>query len=90
MRYLCCFIVQCCDHPYIVDSSLQPSLIAGLSPDQGVEVGVKASGKLRLLNDILSRIRDQRLKALVLFQVYWLLIMKFSVDNVLFKNCAYI
>lgn len=53
----------------MVAPSLQSSVIKGLTQDQVLEIGIEASGKLKLLYEILSKIRNLRLRALVLFQV---------------------
>ena len=70
---------QCCNHPYIIDESLQPLLLKGLEkveyPSQKekavayLNVGIKASGKLQLLDSMLTELRKNRLRALILFQV---------------------
>ncbi|KAJ8441638.1 hypothetical protein Cgig2_025805 [Carnegiea gigantea] len=62
---------KCCDHPYIVDRSLQASLIGGLTNptlDAVLDLGTRASGKLTLLDEILSEFRNLGLKVLILFQ----------------------
>lgn len=60
---------QCCSHPYIVDASVQALLIKGLQAPEALNVGIKASGKLQLLDMILSKIGRLNLRVLVLFQV---------------------
>ncbi|KAL1088226.1 hypothetical protein V6Z11_D08G236400 [Gossypium hirsutum] len=59
---------KCCDHPYVVDESLQMRLTKGLKDVEFLDVGIKASGKLQLLDAILLEIKKQELKVLVLFQ----------------------
>ncbi|XAR59731.1 DNA helicase [Bertholletia excelsa] len=60
---------KCCDHPYIVDQSLQGLLTEGLPGiEYLLDVGIKASGKLHLLDTILSEIKNQGLRVVILFQ----------------------
>ncbi|XP_074307801.1 uncharacterized protein LOC141642771 isoform X2 [Silene latifolia] len=60
---------KCCDHPYIVNPSLRKSLLPeNPSQDAALDMGVKASGKLQLLDKLLSEFRNQGLKVLILFQ----------------------
>ncbi|KAH9614916.1 hypothetical protein KSS87_023646 [Heliosperma pusillum] len=60
---------KCCDHPYIVNPSLRKSLLPENPPqDAALDMGVKASGKLQLLDKLLSEFRNQGLKVLILFQ----------------------
>jgi hypothetical protein len=75
----CCISWQCCNHPYIIEESLQPLLLKGLEeveyPSQKekavayLNVGIKASGKLQLLDSMLTELRKNKLRALILFQV---------------------
>ncbi|XP_009618970.1 helicase protein MOM1-like isoform X3 [Nicotiana tomentosiformis] len=58
---------KCCDHPYILDPFLQP-FNKGLSPAEILEVGIKASGKLHLLDKMLSEMRPRQHRVVVLFQ----------------------
>ncbi|KAL9244340.1 hypothetical protein vseg_018127 [Gypsophila vaccaria] len=60
---------KCCDHPYIVNPSLRQSLLPEHpSQDASLDMGIKASGKLRLLDKLLSEFRNQGLKVVILFQ----------------------
>ncbi|XP_039052333.1 helicase protein MOM1-like [Hibiscus syriacus] len=59
---------KCCDHPYGVDQSLQMLLTKGLQELEFLEVGIKASGKLQLLDAMLWEIKKRELKVLILFQ----------------------
>ncbi|KAL2938417.1 Helicase protein MOM1 [Bienertia sinuspersici] len=59
---------KCCDHPYIADLVLQRSLVGGLSSDAMMDLGIKASGKLYLLEKLLSEFKNLELKVLILFQ----------------------
>ncbi|KAK8679012.1 hypothetical protein V6N13_144484 [Hibiscus sabdariffa] len=59
---------KCCDHPYDVDQSLQTLLTKGLQEVEILDVGIKASAKLQLLDAMLWEIKKQESKVLVLFQ----------------------
>ncbi|KAK4779507.1 hypothetical protein SAY87_015613 [Trapa incisa] len=59
---------KCCDHPYLVDTDLQQLLVKDLPVDQYLDVGIKASGKLQLLDKLLLELRNRGLRALILFQ----------------------
>ncbi|KAK3041003.1 hypothetical protein RJ639_026715 [Escallonia herrerae] len=59
---------KCCDHPYIVDPPLQSLITKGLPEIKYLDVGIQASGKLQLLDIILSEIRSRKLRVLILFQ----------------------
>ncbi|XP_010689098.2 helicase protein MOM1 isoform X3 [Beta vulgaris subsp. vulgaris] len=59
---------KCCDHPYVVDPLLQSSLAEGLTQEAVMNLGIRASGKLHLLDNILSEFKNQGRKVLILFQ----------------------
>lgn len=59
---------QCCIHPYILDQTVVP-LNKGLSPSEILDVGIKASGKLHLLDKMLSEMKSQHLRVVVFYQV---------------------
>ncbi|ONK79623.1 uncharacterized protein A4U43_C01F8260 [Asparagus officinalis] len=59
---------KCCDHPYVLDGSLQSSLMKDLPADKYLDMGVNASGKLHLLDKFLQEIKNQGLRVLILFQ----------------------
>ncbi|XP_073312185.1 uncharacterized protein [Primulina huaijiensis] len=60
---------KCCDHPYLVDSSLQERMLAEKCPAaELLDVGIKASGKLQLLDAMLTESMTQGLKTLILYQ----------------------
>ncbi|CAA0813549.1 Helicase protein MOM1 [Striga hermonthica] len=60
---------KCCDHPYLLDLFVQESLFAEKRPlPEIVEIGIKASGKLELLDKMLTEIRSRGLQVLVLYQ----------------------
>lgn len=63
------FDLKSCDHPYIVDPSLKILITKDLPPINFLDVEIKASGKLQLLDMILSEIKKQQLRVLILFQV---------------------
>ncbi|KAL6316589.1 hypothetical protein AAG906_018844 [Vitis piasezkii] len=48
---------KCCDHPYIVDLSLQSFLTKGLPEIEYLDVGIDATGKLQLLDRMISEIK---------------------------------
>ncbi|KAF5937751.1 hypothetical protein HYC85_025257 [Camellia sinensis] len=60
---------KCCDHPYIADPLLRGVLAKGLSEVEFMDVGIKASGKLRLLDTILSEIKNRGVRVVILFQL---------------------
>ncbi|KAK6936069.1 Zinc finger, PHD-finger [Dillenia turbinata] len=59
---------KCCDHPYLVDPLLQSFLTKDLPEAEFLEVGIRACGKLQLLDTILSEIKCRGLRVLILFQ----------------------
>lgn len=59
---------KCCDHPYLVDQSLQSSLTKGHSLTDILDIGVCASGKLLLLDKMLQEIRNQGRRVLIVSQ----------------------
>ncbi|XP_061376668.1 uncharacterized protein LOC133318648 [Gastrolobium bilobum] len=61
-------IRKCCNHPYTVDPSLQPLLTKGLEVVEYLDVDIKASGKLQLLDSMLMELKKNDLRVLILFQ----------------------
>ncbi|XP_004487086.3 uncharacterized protein, partial [Cicer arietinum] len=62
-------IRKCCNHPYVIDLSVQGLLTKGLVKEAEIlDVGIKASGKLQLLDSMLTELKNKDLRALVLFQ----------------------
>ncbi|XP_026432208.1 uncharacterized protein LOC113329558 isoform X2 [Papaver somniferum] len=59
---------KCCDHPYFVNPSLQKILTKGLSEAEYLKFGIKASGKLQVLDKILSVTKKQGLRVVIIFQ----------------------
>ncbi|XP_017231860.1 uncharacterized protein LOC108206162 isoform X1 [Daucus carota subsp. sativus] len=57
-----------CDHPYTVDSSLKRMITKDIPPVHFLDTEIKASGKLQLLEIILSEIKRRQLRVLILFQ----------------------
>lgn len=53
-----------------MDPLLQGVLTKDLPVVEFLGVGIKASGKLQLLDTILSNIRDRGLRVIILFQVW--------------------
>ncbi|OVA18048.1 SNF2-related [Macleaya cordata] len=68
LRDILISIRKCCDHPYLVDPSLQGLLTKGHSEVEYLDVGVNASGKLQVLDKTLSEIKRRGLRVLILFQ----------------------
>ncbi|CAH9124287.1 unnamed protein product [Cuscuta epithymum] len=58
---------KCCDHPYIFDGSVLP-LNKGLSPTEILDFGINASGKLLLLDKMLSEMKHKHLSVVIYFQ----------------------
>ncbi|KAM7260184.1 hypothetical protein ACFE04_015925 [Oxalis oulophora] len=61
-------IRKCCDHPYVEDKSLGSYLVKDLDASEYLRVGIKASGKLQILDTMLQEIKKQGLRVLILFQ----------------------
>ncbi|XP_072965441.1 uncharacterized protein [Typha angustifolia] len=59
---------KCCDHPYLVDQSLQSTLSKDRPIAEILDVGVNASGKLLMLDKILQEIQNHGLRVVILFQ----------------------
>ncbi|KAG8094190.1 hypothetical protein GUJ93_ZPchr0012g19846 [Zizania palustris] len=59
---------KCCDHPYMVDQSLQNSLTKGHPVTDILDIGVRASGKLLLLDKMLQEIKNQGRRVLIVSQ----------------------
>ncbi|CAH9136021.1 unnamed protein product [Cuscuta epithymum] len=61
---------KCCDHPYIIfDPSTSP-FNKELSQTEILNIGIQASGKLRLLDKMLYEMKCRQLRTIVLFQSY--------------------
>ncbi|KAK9124231.1 hypothetical protein Sjap_013833 [Stephania japonica] len=61
---------KCCDHPYLADQSILSILMKGLpNPETKLlDVGIRASGKLQVLDKVLFEVRKRGLRALIIFQ----------------------
>ncbi|MED6123359.1 hypothetical protein PIB30_048414 [Stylosanthes scabra] len=59
---------KCCIHPSIVDQTLKSRLIVGLDEADFIDVDIKASGKLQLLDSLLTELKAKNLRGLVLFK----------------------
>ncbi|KZV47217.1 hypothetical protein F511_05268 [Dorcoceras hygrometricum] len=69
LQHILLNVRKCCDHPYLVDSSLQEHMIAEKRPAAEVlDVGIKASGKLQLLDAMLTECVARGLRTLILYQ----------------------
>lgn len=60
---------KCCNHPYLVDVSLQSLQRKGLSEVEFLDADINASSKLQLLDNILSELRLEGQRVLILFQM---------------------
>uniref|UniRef100_A0A1D1XN98 Helicase protein MOM1 n=1 Tax=Anthurium amnicola TaxID=1678845 RepID=A0A1D1XN98_9ARAE len=60
---------KCCDHPYLLDEFLQERLTKDVQAIEYLDIGVKASGKLQLLDRILQEMKDHGHRAVILFQL---------------------
>ncbi|XWS55838.1 hypothetical protein CRYUN_Cryun09bG0034400 [Craigia yunnanensis] len=67
LRELIISIRKCCDHPYL-DQYLQGVAMKGLSAEENLDVGIKVSGKLQILDKILLETKARGLRVLILFQ----------------------
>ncbi|KAL3618573.1 hypothetical protein CASFOL_037655 [Castilleja foliolosa] len=69
LRDILLTVRKCCDHPYLVDPSIQERMIAERRPAaELLNVGIKASGKLQILEMMLTQVKARGLQVLVLFQ----------------------
>ncbi|WOH06088.1 hypothetical protein DCAR_0625511 [Daucus carota subsp. sativus] len=70
LRELLILTRKCCDHPFLVDHSVQSFLATSLpvSESYHLDLGIKISGKLQLLDKILTEAKERSLKVLVMFQ----------------------
>ncbi|XP_019091616.1 PREDICTED: helicase protein MOM1-like [Camelina sativa] len=57
-----------CDHPYVMDASLKQLLTKNLEFHKILDVEIQASGKLHLLDAMLTHIKTNILKAVVFYQ----------------------
>jgi SNF2 family DNA or RNA helicase len=62
-------MLQCCDHPYLIDQSLQSSLTKGHPLTDILDIGVQSSGKLLLLDKMLQELKAEGLRVLTVCQV---------------------
>ncbi|KAL0457018.1 UNVERIFIED_CONTAM: Helicase protein MOM1 [Sesamum latifolium] len=61
---------KCCDHPYLLDPSVQERLFAEQRPAaELLDIGIEVSGKLKLLDTMLTEIKTRGLRVLILFQL---------------------
>ncbi|XP_057864196.2 uncharacterized protein LOC131072142 isoform X2 [Cryptomeria japonica] len=68
LRDLLLSLKKCCNHPYLVDPSLEISLTKKFPERECYDVGINASGKLQLLDNVLSKIKLKGQRLLILFQ----------------------
>ncbi|XP_044432827.1 uncharacterized protein [Triticum aestivum] len=68
LRNILVSLRKCCDHPYLVDAMLQTSLTKGYPITDILDIGVRASGKLLLLDKMLREIKGKGQRVLILTQ----------------------
>ncbi|XP_020160773.1 uncharacterized protein [Aegilops tauschii subsp. strangulata] len=68
LRNILVSLRKCCDHPYLVDAMLQTSLTKGYPVTDILDIGVRASGKLLLLDKMLREIKGKGQRVLILTQ----------------------
>ncbi|KAL0418218.1 UNVERIFIED_CONTAM: Helicase protein MOM1 [Sesamum radiatum] len=57
---------KCCDHPYLLDPSVQERLFAEQRPAaELLDIGIEASGKLKLLDTMLTEIKTRGLRLII-------------------------
>ncbi|XP_074268846.1 uncharacterized protein LOC141592159 isoform X2 [Silene latifolia] len=59
---------ECCDHPYLVDSSLERFVNEIRPVDDFLKTGIEASGKLLLLDKFLQEVKGKGLRVVIVFQ----------------------
>jgi len=62
---------ECCNHPYLVDVSLQSMQRKGLSEVEFLDADINASSRLQLLDNILSELKIRRPKGVDSFPDDW-------------------
>lgn len=65
-------LFQCCDHPYLLDPSLQTFVNGGLKIGDYLSNGIEVSGKFFLLDKLLQEVKEKQLRVLIVFQVCYL------------------
>ncbi|XBI74555.1 hypothetical protein VPH35_068076 [Triticum aestivum] len=68
LRNILVSLRKCCDHPYLVDETLLDSLPKGHPVTDILDIEVRASGKLLLLEKMLRLIKEKRQRVLILSQ----------------------
>ncbi|XP_073151865.1 uncharacterized protein [Henckelia pumila] len=70
LRDILLTVRKCCDHPYLLDTSTQKALFDEQHPVAEIlEIGIKASGKLHVLDLMLSEIKTRGLQVVILYQM---------------------
>ncbi|XP_058738122.1 ISWI chromatin-remodeling complex ATPase ISW2-like isoform X2 [Vicia villosa] len=59
---------KCCNHPYLLNPSLSSLVTGGLPVEEHLDIGIKVSGKLQLLEKILVEAKSRELKVMILYQ----------------------
>lgn len=60
---------QVCNHPFLVDPDLSSSLLENVKETEYLDVGIKASGKLQLLETLLLEMKKRGWRVLILYEV---------------------
>ncbi|KAH9300334.1 hypothetical protein KI387_011917, partial [Taxus chinensis] len=68
LRDLLLSLRKCCNHPYLIDPSLEISLTKRFPERECYDVGINASGKLQLLDNVLLKIKLKARRLLILYQ----------------------
>lgn len=68
LRELVISTKKCCNHPYLLNPSLNNLVTRGLPVEEHFDIGIKASGKLQLLEKILFEAKSRKLRVIILFQ----------------------
>jgi hypothetical protein len=66
-----------------MDPSLQILLTKGLQEVEYLDVGIKASGKLQLLDRMLTEMKNRGLRVLILFQVNFFILLYLFISFIL-------
>lgn len=66
-----------------MDPSLQILLTKGLQEVEYLDVGIKASGKLLLLDRMLTEMKNRGLRVLILFQVNFFILLYLFISFIL-------
>ncbi|CAK8543860.1 unnamed protein product [Lathyrus sativus] len=68
LRDLIVSTMKCCNHPYLLNPSLSSLVTGGVPVEEHLDIGIKASGKLQLLEKILVEAKSRELRVMILYQ----------------------